>query len=62
MHITWMESDKRVSCVQLLATKDGGEGTVEEERFHLTVGSTVFAAEVHTIKEAISDALRKNLG
>lgn len=41
-----------------LATKDG---IVEEGHFCLTDESTVFADEVHVIKEVIADALRKSL-
>lgn len=37
-----------------LATKDG---IVEEGQLRLADGSTVFAAEVHVIKDAIADAL-----
>lgn len=36
-----------------LATKDR---IVEEGQLHLADGSTVFAAEIHVIKEAIADA------
>lgn len=42
-----------------LATRDI---IVAEGRFLLTDGLTAFAAEVHVIKKAISDALRKRLG
>lgn len=33
-----------------------------KSQFHLTDGAEVFAAEVHVIKEAISDAHRRGLG
>lgn len=49
--------DERVGSAYLLATKDG---IVEEGKFRLTDGPIVFAAEVHAIKEAISDALRES--
>lgn len=48
--------DKKVDCSYHLAMKDG---IVEEVGFHLTDGSAVFAAEIHAIKEMISDALGK---
>lgn len=50
--------DEKV-CAYLLANKDA---IVEEGQFRLTNGLTVFAFEIHAIKQVISNALRKNPG
>lgn len=50
--------DRKERCAIFRATRDG---IVEESQFRLVDGPTIFAAKVHTIKEAITDALWKCL-
>lgn len=47
-----------MGCAFLLATRDW---TDKESLFRLTVGATVFSLEIHAIKKANADALRRDL-
>lgn len=59
IHIIRQSADGKVDCDFLLSTKNG---IVEEGMFRLSDEVTLFTAEDHAIKRAISNALLKGLG
>ena len=53
------QQDGTVGCAFLVVSEGNVLG---ESMFRLSDGATVFAAEVHAIKEAVTDALTRGLG
>ena len=61
-HLYFTDGSKQQDCTVGGAFLVVSEGNVlEESMFRLSDGATMFAAEVHAIKEAITDALKRSL-